>query len=331
MPGSGHHPSRRALVLGGAVGLLGAGPARAAASPRPRAALLVTDQARKQVLKLDAGRAVWDPEGDPGGVQWAFSPLGDERYADLEPGKSWVYPCEAKVRVRGKRTYLLTTASFGFAAVVEYPSGRRYWGDALSPGTIGHNPHSIELLPDGSVAVASSTGGSVRLYAASRGSAGVPFADFGLQDAHGLQWDPALRLLWALGGHELVALRAGEIGGRPVLARLFGVPLPTPYGHDLFQVAGLPRRLWVTTGEAVYQFDKRERSFRQDYPGAARISRADVKAVGNHPLTGQVASTVPQPGLPETWWTEEVTVHRPDGAHVLKGGGIYKARWWAPL
>ncbi|MFI6639337.1 DUF6528 family protein [Streptomyces sp. NPDC050504] len=326
MPGSGH-PSRRTLVLGGAAaGLLGAGPAFAAA-PRPPA-LLVTDQARKRILKLDSGRDVWDPEGDPGCVRWAFSPLGDPRYADLAPRESWVYPCEAKVRVHGKRTYLLTTASFGFAAVVEYPSGRRHWGAALSAGTIGHNPHSIELLPDGSVAVASSTGGSVRWYAAPPSK---DFVDFALEDAHGLQWDPVHRLLWALGGHELVALRAGDgAGGRPALGRLFGVPLPTPYGHDLFQVAGRSRRLWVTTGAGVYQFDKRERGFRQDFPGADRISRADVKAVGDHPLTGQVASTVPRAGLPETWWTREVTVHRPDGVRVLKGGGIYKARWWAP-
>ncbi|GAA2496423.1 DUF6528 family protein [Streptomyces gobitricini] len=329
-------PLKSVLVAAVTCGLLivatvptsAAVPVPAAAIPAGTPDVLLTDQASRRVLLLDGARRGWDPGADPAVVRWAFSPLGDARYADLDPDVSWVHPSEAKVRVWRGRTYVLTVASSGFAAVVEYPSGRRYWGDALSPGTIRHNPHSIELLPDGNVAVAGSTGGVVRLYAASRGRAGVPFATYPLKDAHGLQWDAGRRVLWALGGDRLVALRVGGTAARPTLDEAFGARLPAPHGHDLGQVAGNPDRLWVSSGSAVHQYVKSTGTFLRDFPGAADISRARVKAVGDDPVTGQVISTVPERGLEETWWTRTVAVHRPAGRYRLANGGIYKARWW---
>ncbi|MFJ3162142.1 DUF6528 family protein [Streptomyces kanasensis] len=315
--------------------------------------VIVTEQATRRLVVFDGRRRVWGPAAE----RWAFTPLGDPRYADLAPERSWVHPDEAKVRRWRGRTYVLTTASYGFAAVVAYPSGDRYWARALAPGTLRVNPHSAELLPDGSVAVAGSTGGLVRLYAPPPGDAS---ADFALPDAHGLQWDGRRGVLWALGGDRLVALRAGTVGGRPRLRPVDEVRLPEPGGHDLGQVARDPDRLWVSTGTAVYQYVKSRRAFVRDYPGAPAVSRARVKAVGDDPLTGQVLSTVPEPGLAEDWWTTGVTVHRPGpaapegpagpavpppgglgrspggsegagestGAYRLAGGGIYKARWW---
>ncbi|MCS0639327.1 DUF6528 family protein [Streptomyces sp. LP05-1] len=303
-----------------------AAPAGATGVPAGTPDVLLADQASRRVLRLDGRRREWGPAA----VRWAFSPVGDARYADLEPERSWVYPDEAKLRVWRGRTYVLLTASYGFAAVVAYPGGGRHWGAALSPGGIADNPHSIELLPNGDVAVAASTGGLVRLYAASRGPAGVPYTSYPLADAHGLRWDARLRVLWALGGDRLVALRPepGPAGGAPVLTRLLEVPLPERGGHDLGQVAGDTGRLWVSTGKAVYQYVKSTGEFVRDFPGAAGISRADVKSVGDDPGTGQVLSTVPEPGLPETWWTRTAAVHRPEGAYRFEGGGIYKARWW---
>lgn len=320
------------LLIAATVPTSAAVPVPASEIPAGTPDVLLTDQASKRILLLDGRRRGWDPETDPAAVKWAFSPVGDARYADLEPDVSWVHPSEAKVRTWRGRTYVLTVASYGFAAVVSYPSGGRYWGATLSPGTIRDNPHSIELLPDGNVAVAGSTGGVVRLYAAaaSRGRAGVPRATYPLKDAHGLQWDAGRRVLWALGGDRLVALRVGGTTATPTLDEAFVARLPSPHGHDLGQVAGDPDRLWVSSGSAVYQYVKSTGEFLPDFPGAADISRARVKAVGDDPVTGQVISTVPERGLGETWWTRAVAVHRPAGTYRLVNGGIYKARWWRP-
>ncbi|QEU93807.1 DUF6528 family protein [Streptomyces kanamyceticus] len=337
-------PSRRAVLLG-AAGAAGAGAAAALPAawasaadgiPQGTPPVLLTEQATRRILVLDPRRRTWDPAVDPSVVKWQFSPLGDRRYADLRPDVSWVYPSEAKVRRLRGRTYVLTTASFGFVAVVEHPTGRRYWGTAIGPGDDLFNPHSAEILPDGNVAVACSTGARVRLYAASGGPHATRYAEAELKGAHGLHWDGARKVLWALGDDELVTYAVGGTAARPTLTRRSAVGLPvgtpgrTPGGHDLFPVAGRPGRLWVTTNAAVFQYEKRGGTFVQDFAGHEVISRKSVKAVGNDPRTGQVLSTVPEGGLGETWWTTTVSVHRPASAYKLVNGGIYKARWWLP-
>ncbi|MFH8990901.1 DUF6528 family protein [Streptomyces sp. NPDC017940] len=334
---AGALPSAAAYAAGGAPAGSPAHPATAAPGVPPGTPpVLVTEQASKRLLLLDPRRRVWDPAADPAVVRWQFSPLGDPRYQDLRPDASWVYPCEAKARVHRKRTLVLTTASFGFVAAVEYPSGRRYWGAALGPGDDLLNPHSAELLPDGNVAVACSTGALVRVYAASLGPDATRYAEDGLKGAHGLHWDRARRVLWAIGDDDLVAYAVGGTAARPTLTRTSAVALPvavpgrTAGGHDLFPVAGRPGRLWVTTGAAVFQYDKRSGDFVRDYAGHELVDRASVKAVGNDPRTGQVLSTVPEKGLEETWWTTKVAVHRPTATYTLVNGGIYKARWWLP-
>ncbi|AZM53752.1 hypothetical protein DMA15_15170 [Streptomyces sp. WAC 01529] len=336
-------PSRRAVVLGAAgAGIAAVLPAAEAygasggGRPARTPPVLLTEQASRRLLVLDPRRRVWDPAADPSVVRWQFSPLGDPRYEDLRPDESWVYPCEAKVRLHRGRTYVLTTASFGFVAVVEHPTGRRYWGTALGGGDDLFNPHSAEILPDGNVAVACSTGALVRLYAASQGPRAKRYAQATLKGAHGLHWDKARRVLWAIGDDELVTYRVGGTAARPTLTRVSAVGLPvgtpgrTPGGHDLFPVAGRPGRLWVTTNAAVFQYEPREGVFLRDYAGADAISRKSVKAVGDDPRTGQVVSTVPERGLGETWWTTRVSVHRPESSYKLVNGGIYKARWWLP-
>ncbi|MEI5099451.1 DUF6528 family protein [Streptomyces sp. PmtG] len=336
--------SRRGLLIGAAGAVVGAAgvPHAVAATGAPGSVppgtppVLVTEQASRRLLLLDPRRRLWDPAADPSVVRWQFSPLGDPRYADLAPEASWVYPCEAKARRLRGRTLVLTTASFGFVAAVEYPSGRRHWGTAIGPGDDLFNPHSAEVLPDGNVAVACSTGALVRLYAASCGPDAERYAEARLKGAHGLHWDRARRLLWALGDDELVTYEVGGTPARPTLDQTSATPLPvavpgrTAGGHDLFPVAGRPGRLWVTTNAAVFQYEKRTGTFVRDYPGYELIDRAKVKAVGNDPRTGQVLSTVPESGLEETWWTTRVGVHRPTGEYRLVNGGMYKARWWLP-
>ncbi|MGW6273033.1 DUF6528 family protein [Streptomyces sp. NPDC055060] len=304
--------------------------------PRGTPPVLLTDQATQKILVLDPRRRVWDPQNDASAVRWEFSPLRQPGYRDLRPEDSWVYPSESKVRRHKGRTYVLTTASFGFVAVVHHPSGKRYWGTAIGPGDDLFNPHSAEILPDGNVAVACSTGAQVRLYAASQGPRASRYAEAELKGAHGLHWDGAREVLWAIGDDELVTYEVGGTRARPTLTRRSSLGLPvgtpgkTPGGHDLFPVAARPGRLWVTTNASVFQYDIRAESFERDFAGHEEISRKSVKAVGDDPRTGQVVSTVPEAGLEETWWTTRVSVHRPAGEYELVDGGIYKARWFLP-
>jgi hypothetical protein len=300
------------------------------APPGGRSALtppvIVTDQASRQVLVLDSARSTWDTAEDPSGVLWSFSPDGDPRYADLNPGASWTNVSDAKVRSFRGETYVMANASGGMAAVVAYPSGEPYW--AADTGRT--NLHSIEMLPDGNVAVTASTAGFVRLYAASQGPRATTYAEYELKGGHGLQWDPQRRVLWALGDDYLVALRVGGTSAAPELTEVHRVSLPTYGGHDLDQVASRPDRLWVTTNSHVYQYSKSHDRFVRDFPGAGAIDRSGVKSVGDAPLTRQVLSIGPEPGHPCTWCSTTVQTDRPAGEYTLVDGAMYKARWWVP-
>ncbi|MFI5887878.1 DUF6528 family protein [Streptomyces sp. NPDC051554] len=110
--------------------------------------VVVTDQAADAVLLLDGER-----------TRWSWSVIDDLELADLDARQSWPNPSEAKTQVLNGRQYLLAAASGGLAAVVGYPGGEVYWATDVG----GENAHSLELLPDGDVAVVASTPGFVRL------------------------------------------------------------------------------------------------------------------------------------------------------------------------
>ncbi|MFI9723047.1 DUF6528 family protein [Streptomyces sp. NPDC052396] len=286
--------------------------------------IVAADQAGRSVHVLRGDQSRWDADGEDRGVLWSWSADGQDELSDLDPDSTWTNPSEAKLRERGGRRYLLATASGGLAAVIGYPDRRVYWAADTGSG----NTHSIELLPDGNVAVAASTGGYVRLYAASLGSRATEHTQLDLPGAHGVHWDPHTRLLWALGSRELVALRVDGPSDDPGLTVLHRITLPTRQGHDLAAVAGSPGRLWVTTASAVYQFATKQRRF-VSYPLQSRVSAPDVKSIGDDPVTGQILVARPEPGHACAWCTSTLTLYQPDGRRTLLHGAMYKARWWA--
>ncbi|MEV5506744.1 DUF6528 family protein [Streptomyces orinoci] len=317
-------------ALGAALALVLSAPASAAGPQLPARAwlarsspIVTADQAGRSVYVLRGDQARWDADGGDGGVLWSWSADGREELADLDPDTSWTNPSEAKLRELGGHRYLLATASGGLAAVIGYPGRSVYWAADTGSG----NAHSIELLPDGNVAVAASTGGYVRLYAASLGPRATEHIQVSLPGAHGVHWDPDTRLLWALGSRELIALRVDGPSDDPGLTVVHRTALPTRQGHDLAAVAKSPGRLWVTTASAVYQYATRQRKF-VTYPLQSRISAPDVKSIGDDPATGQILVARPEPGHSCAWCTSSLTLYQPDGRRTLLHGAMYKARWW---
>ncbi|MFB7666963.1 DUF6528 family protein [Kitasatospora sp. NPDC056138] len=291
--------------------------------------IITGDQATGQLLALGLRSGPRPGGGDRGGpewtVRWRWSPQSD--LADLVPADSWQLVSEVKPRwYRGKRL-LLTCASGGLAAVVAFPGGRVLWATRLPD----LNPHSLEVLPGGHIAVAASSPGTVRLYPASTSPRGVACTAFALHGAHGVCWDDARQVLWALGAEHLLALRPTGDRRSPALTEQLRLPLAVPGGHDLEHVARHPGRLWVTGEAGVRQFDTRRLAFLPPPdPDLAHLS--SVKSVGDDPATGQILTTRPEPGNPEPWDTATLRLHRPTGLVHLPGSAVYKARWlpWLP-
>ncbi len=283
----------------------------------------LTDQLNGKVRLVRMDAPGWDE------AEWEWSPKPEDGCFDWEK-----FINVSDVRLRKSEKYggyvMLTCASLGFAGIIGYPSGKPVW--TLKNSDL-INPHATELLPNGNLCVASSEGNSVRVYAASQ-EMDCGYAEAFFEDAHGLLYDPEREVVWALGKHFLTAYRVGGTDADPTLteAEEFRTPLPTPYGHDLQPVYGDPRRMWITTGKGVYQFDKTTLQW-VDYEGQAQISHPYVKSIGNQPGSGDVVRCLPN-GTQQPWNTDRVDLFRfgeKGYRHQLKicqNGAFYKARVW---
>lgn len=241
-------------------------------------------------------------------------------------------PGDAKLRHTptpgGQR--LIACDSNGLAVIASYPTGLRLWSCR-----VGGNPHAVELLPDGNIAIAASHGGWVRVYASSVSADADTYAQFELAGAHGLLWDDECQCLWAVGDHVLTAIEVAGSPDAPILRESSrgSLRLPTESGHDLFPVGGAPNRLWVTTHAGVYQYDKQAHTWIEAGVDRTGSQRAFVKSIGNQP-SGQRVYTIPDSKRPSPaaglydWTTNTVQFSEPDGVRTIAGAAIYKARIW---
>ena len=210
---------------------------------------------------------------------------------------------------------VLVTSSGGGVALVDRAAGRAtFWASVV-------NAHSAELLPANKVAVASSYGeGGNRLLIFDVTMPGKLLASEELFGAHGVVWDPEVKLLWALGEIELrlYALKDLETSTPGFVQRHVYV-LPNPGGHDLRPVPS-SNSLSVTTGNHVWLFDRAHLNFG---PCGGLSDLSNVKRVDVHPKTGRLAYVQGE----KSWWAERVRFRNPEGEVALPGLKIYKARW----
>ncbi|MFK7692459.1 DUF6528 family protein [Paenibacillus sp. HJGM_3] len=300
-------------------------PASGAATATTSYDIVTTDQSGSgSILVFDRTAADWNAAG---AVKWSWAPSASNGFASPTPG--WGRPSDAKLRYNCLfgGYWMVVTDSYGLAAIVPYPAKNdKKW--SINLGT-GPNLHSAELLPNGNIAIAASTGGWVRVYTSSQGPTSTTNVQYALEAAHSVLWDPAGNQLWALGKNYLVALTIGGTASAPTLTEKLKIALPTLNGHDLQPVIGDPDRLWVSTGSAVYQYVKSTNSWSSTFAGASSISRVGVKSVSNDP-GGQVVETVPKAGCATTWCTDTADFFLPGATRTKTGSQFYKARFWNP-
>ena len=176
------------------------------------------------------------------------------------------------------------TSSSGYICVAKYPSGECVWETTAS----GLGPHSIEYLPDGSVAVVCSgnsdtANGCIRFYPCKNGKISSTHKSYKLVSGHGVLWDDESQLLWALGATELRAYRLGGTADSPALelAEGLGTTSGISGGHNLSICAADTDYLWIS-GSKVWLFQKSTGKVISDYDGAASISRSAVKSIDSY-------------------------------------------------
>lgn len=215
--------------------------------------------------------------------------------------------------------------------MISYPEGELLW----STETAANNPHSIELMPNGVIAIASSTGSEVRFFTTTEKLSKKPAAIMSLEDAHGVLWDEENQVLWAIGRTVLTAYKVtlnadGSVTVAEDTSRR--AVIPSDYAHDLAPVYGNTDSLWITTGVHVYQFNKTTKTFSTEYDGFKHLNRSNVKGVGNFD-DGTTVFLYPD-GEFKSWTTKSIVLLRNQDGQMVKEelksetGHFYKVRVW---
>ncbi len=134
-----------------------------------------------------------------------------------DPLFGWRLPTEAKLRnsVLWGGQWVAVCDSAGFMAVVSYPGKEVKW--SLDAGS-SSNVHGIELLPNGNVAAAASTGDGCGFIPHLRDHPPQTMFSTTSPDAHNVSWDPQMQVAMGnSGGSKLVQLKIGGTVSEPTL------------------------------------------------------------------------------------------------------------------
>ena len=295
----------------------------------------------------------WDT---PAALKWSWKPATANGYSSYEVSL-WDNPTDVKLRnttVFSGTSQAIAASGGILATIAAYPSGARKWIIGFAPHT---GVHSVELLPNGNIAVAAAgetgytVGNWIRVYSSSQAAPNdTNYDQFNLASAHATLWDPSLNRLWVTGYlkvrragkpdtnmHVLTPLIVGGTAANPTLTEdsVRRSVLPGAWGHDVYPVYYDNNKLWVTMNTdfhngGAYIYDKTTKLFTAA-PGAS--NRDFVKSIGNQP-SGQIVETRPRPNPASGWVTDTVDFYAPSGAlnaqRAVTGAKFYKARVFDP-
>lgn len=270
----------------------------------PEKAIVLTNQADASIVIVDAEakKAVW---------KWtaAIAGVPTER-------RSWFSnPSEVKT-VYGNKCILMT-ASGGAVALIRIADKKLlYYAHA------GNNPHSAELLPDGNIVTAASTGAILAtFYTDTIKGFGTMAAQYEMPAVHNVYWDAKRKKVFSV-THDMFSFDYNFVKEAPRLLNPVRIHISTPDGepfhsaHDLFPIYGRQDNLWLTNNDKVWIYDQNTDSVTSAYNFAA------VKSVSKS--KHGVLMLCPSEG----WWSDRLIDEK--GNTVFRGYGykIYKARWF---
>lgn len=274
----------------------------------------VTDQSNRRVAVYDL--AVPDWTNDPSALVWEFC---HGEYCRAVAGLKFRH----NEKLGGDVVLFCGPAG---GTIVSYDTKEVLYHTDDTPV----NPHSVELLPDGTFLVSGTQGKAVHAFDPVDGKA-ARTARLEIHDGHGLLWDPRYALLWVSGGYEIRAYAVSGDRTHPVFrkARSYG-NLPG-WIHDLAPVYGDVSRLWFTCDcEGVLQLEKETGRLIRDVPDAVSAKSIGSSGVGSFP-DGVVIWTCGT-GKTDSWTTDEVQALFPSNGtctvYKANVGAWYKCRVW---
>lgn len=191
----------------------------------------------------------------------------------------------------------------------------------LISSSAGGNTHSIELLPDGNIVSASSTGNYLTIFNVDT----LNYPDhiyrqnIPIESGHNVVWDQKNSILWSAAMNKLKAFKYNFDCKHPNLTLENSYNLAGTNAHDLFPVYG-ENALWVSTGSNVYKFDVTTKKLT---PSEEVLIQKGVKSISSGPKDFPTIVSKPK----EKWWTDEIVDSRGNTVFFQTGLKTYKARW----
>ena len=270
-----------------------------------RQCILLCEQSvhRIAILDLEKKKMVWE---------WL-----PEQSANIkkEHVKWFTNPSDAKPVYGGKA--ILMNASGGGVALIRLEDKK-----VLFYAFAGGNTHSAELLPDGNIVAASSTGNFMTVFRTDT----LQYPDVyskqqPLPSGHNVVWDKKQNLLWSAAKDQLKTFTYNFNRMLPDVTIKDSIQLPGTDAHDLFPVYGQPA-LWLTNTTATYYFN-----VEKNQASKVPLPYQHVKSMSSGPSSLPTIFIHPD-GAKGSWWTDEI--YSTDGKVIYKERGlkIYKARWF---
>jgi len=138
----------------------------------------------------------------------------------------------------------------------------------------GGNTHSAEILPDGSIMAASSTGNFMTVFRVDtlRGPKGVYSKQGPLPNGHNVVWDRKRNVLWSASDRHLKSFIYNYNANYPDLKEKDSIILPETDSHDLFPDYDC-QSLLLTGPKGLYRF-----SFRDKKIEKMQVTYLDIKS-----------------------------------------------------
>ena len=269
--------------------------------------IVCAEQFSTRVIIFDADQEDWNKSE---AMLWDFDPFYHREIKNDEL-RSFGAVSDAKPVMN--MTHLLITASGGAVCLIRLEDKK-----VIFYGFAGGNTHSAELLPDGNIVSASSSGNYLRLFDRKNGTE----SDFELKDAHGAVWDRKRDVLWS---SSLYGITRWEYNGRELKRGETYNPFGGEekfHGHDLYPVYG-EDKLFMT-GKNVAVFNPETCIFERLVPVNG------IKCITKN-RQGELLVTQPN----EAWWTDIVSLFGGEDGQLTpyrsrKNMRFYKARWVMP-
>ncbi|OQP66266.1 hypothetical protein A3860_12235 [Niastella vici] len=268
--------------------------------------IVFADQSVNRVViaDVDTKQVVWEWQPAQAGVA-----AGDVKW--------FVNMSDAKPVYNNR--YILANASAGGVALIRIADKKTVFYGYAGNGNI----HSAEVLPDGNLVIAASTGSYLMLM--KMDTTANPYSGYTkkvtVADAHNVVWDKKRQVLWTASGNKLYAFTYNFNCAAPDLTLTDSLTLPASGSHDLFPLYGKDS-LWLSTSSKVWSIDLTKRTV----TGQCALPR--VKSVSNGPSDKYPAILMQSIDTDQQWYNDKVIDLKGNTVFQLNGLKAYKGRWF---